>query len=49
MSPNNYRYHKEDLSNSVDSRVSPTQLAMNTGNLSLEFSHCKTVVLFFHK
>ena len=32
----------------VDSRISPTRLATKTGNLSLEFSHCKTVVLSVH-
>ena len=29
----------------VDSRISPTRLATNSGNFSVEFSHCKTVVL----
>ena len=32
----------------TDSRISPTRLAMNTRNLSLEFSNCKTVVLPVH-
>ena len=36
------------ISKLVDSRISPTLLLMNTGNLSLEFSHCKTAVLSVH-
>ena len=36
------------LSIVVDSRISPTRLATNTGNFSAEFSHCNTVVLSVH-
>ena len=32
----------------TDSRISPTRLAMNTRKMSLELSHCKTVVLPVH-
>ena len=32
----------------VDSRILRTRLATNTGNFSVEFSYCKTVVLSVH-
>ena len=45
LSPLNTSNHSSIV---VDSRISETRLATKTGNLLVEFNHCRTVVLSVH-